>query len=434
MSGSQRKRTIDVIGGGLAGSEAAYFFLKRGYHVRLFERRPAYDDHAHESDLYGELVCSNSLKGERLDNACGLLKAEMKELGSLLMEAAEASRVPAGNALSVDRTEFAKYITERLRSFPGLEEIPSEVASFGENPTILATGPLTDGPLLKAISDITGSAGFSFYDASAPIVSKDSLDFSKCYFKSRYEQGDDSYINCPFHLKDDYLHFVHELVHAERVIPHGGDTSYFEGCLPIEVLAERGEMTLRHGPLKAIGLEQPGVRRPYAVVQLRQDDLLGNSYNLVGFQTNLTYPEQRRVFRMIPGLENANFLRYGLMHRNFYLDAPRVLNQDFSLKGKENVFCAGQLTGVEGYVESAASGIASAIYLDQKISGHEFEKIPEGTMMGSLLSYVVTYPGKRLEPMNANWGLWPDVKKDERQGRATLSLEAVKSFRARVLS
>ncbi len=430
MSGSPRKTkdiTVDVIGGGLAGSEAAYCLLKRGYHVRLFERRPEYDDHAHETGLYGELVCSNSLKGKALENACGLLKEEIRALGSIIMEASSQSEVPAGNALAVDRTAFATYITDKLRSFDNFEEIPSEVASFNENPTILATGPLTDGPLLEAISGLTGSHGFSFYDASAPIVKKSSVDFSVAYFKSRYGQGDESYINCPFHDKQDYLNFVDELVNAKRALLHE-ESSYFEGCLPIEVLASRGKDTLRHGPLKPMGLEQEGIRRPYAVVQLRQDDLLGECYNIVGFQTNLTYGEQKRVFSMIPGLGKAEFVRYGLMHRNFFLDSPRLLNQDFSFKNKDNVFVAGQMSGVEGYVESAASGLASAIYLDRRLRSLDFVPFPTDTMLGALLRYVTCFPGPRLEPMNANWALLPGTTKDKRKEVAEHSLMEIRKY------
>ncbi len=429
MSSCQKTATIDVIGGGLAGSEAAYYLLKRGYKVNLFERRPSHDDHAHETGLYGELVCSNSLKGKGLTNACGLLKEEIRELGSIVMEASAVSEVPSGNALSVDRDIFAGEITKRLKSFPNLTEISIEAASFSENPTILATGPLTDGPLLETISKISGADGYHFFDASAPIVKKSSLDFGVCYFKSRYEQGDDSYINCPFHQKSDFLNFYNELVHAKRALLHEGDDDYFEGCLPIEVIASRGPDTLRHGPLKPMGLEIEGMRRPYAVVQLRQDDMLGECYNMVGFQTNLTYPEQKRVFSMIPGLEHAEFVRYGLMHRNFYLDSPRVLSSDFSFVSKPNVFAAGQLTGVEGYVESAASGIASAIYLDQRLSGMPLCRAPEKTMLGNLLNYVSRFPGKRMEPMNANWALFPGVKKEDRATYAKNSLEIIKSWR-----
>lgn len=424
-----KTNSVDIIGGGLAGSEAAFYLLKRGYEVRLFEARPNYKDGAHETDLYGELVCSNSLKGKKLENACGLLKEEMRRLGSLSMWAADLSEVPSGNALSVDREAFAGLITQKLRGFPNLIEINEEVKSLSDKPTLLCSGPLSSPDLIAYLEGLIGSKGFSFYDASAPILKKDTIDFSIAYFKSRYGQGDDSYINCPFDDKQDYLAFVHELTHAELAKRHEFDTYYFEGCLPIEVIASRGADTLRHGPLKPVGLEQEGKRRPYAVVQLRQDDRLGNCYNMVGFQTNLKYPEQKRVFSLIPGLKDAEFVRYGLMHRNFYLDSPNVLNPDLSLKAKDNVFVAGQITGVEGYVESAASGMLSAMYLDMKLSGKPVSLLGQDTMLGALMAYVVRKGKARLEPMNANWALFPEVKKECRGSAIEKALEAVESFR-----
>nr|MCR5491497.1 methylenetetrahydrofolate--tRNA-(uracil(54)-C(5))-methyltransferase (FADH(2)-oxidizing) TrmFO [Bacilli bacterium] len=329
------KPKINVIGAGLAGSEACFYLLNRGYEVHLYERRPQSSDGAHHTDMFGELVCSNSLKSKSLDNACGLLKEEMRIMDSITMQAAAESEVPSGNALSVDRDVFASKITTRLRSFPNLIVHNEEVTTLPEGVCILATGPLTSESLQQTLSDITGSKGLSFFDASAPIVKKSSIDFTKAYYKSRYEQGDESYINCPFN-KEEYTAFVDALVHAEKALLHEFDTKYFESCLPVEVIASRGFETLRHGPLKPFGLSTPEHPKPYAVVQLRQDTLLGDYYNLVGFQTNLTYPEQRRVFTMIPGLENAEFLRYGLMHRNTYFDSPRVLNDDLTLKNAPN--------------------------------------------------------------------------------------------------
>ena len=420
-------KTVHVIGGGLAGSEAAYYLLKRGYRVLLHDARPIYQDQAHHTELLGELVCSNSLKSKSLDNACGLLKEEMRHMGSLTMESAAMSEVPSGNALSVDRDIFAKFNTAKLASFPNFELVREEITCLPEEPTILATGPLTSPALLEELSALLNRKHLSFFDASAPIVSKDSINFDIAYFKSRYEQGDESYINCPFD-RQQYFAFVRELVHAERALLHKFDTKYFEGCLPVEVIASRGEETLRHGPLKPFGLGREGYPRPYAVVQLRQDTKLGDYYNLVGFQTNLTYPEQRRVFRMIPGLENAEFLRYGLMHRNAYIDSPNALNEDLSLKAKDNVFVAGQLIGVEGYVESAATGILAAINLDRKLRGIEFRQLSRLTMLGALTDYVLHYTGKRFEPMNANWALIPDVDKNNRLAGTSRSLDLIDSF------
>lgn len=421
-------KEVMVIGGGLAGSEAAYYLLKKGYRVTVVERRPLVSDGAHESGLFGELVCSNSLKSSRLDNACGLLKEEMRRLDSLLMQAAEVSSVPSGNALGVDREAFATMITAKLKSFPNLKVRIEDVSSLPEVPTILATGPLTSPGLLEELSRIVGEKNLSFFDASAPIVKKSSIDFSKSYYKSRFEQGDSAYINCPF-TKDEYFKFCVELTKAQRTIVHDFDTHYFEGCLPLEVMAARGIETLRHGPLKPFGLETPEHPHPYAVAQLRQDDKLGDCYNIVGFQTNLTYSEQKRVFTLIPGLGNAEFIRYGLMHRNSYLDAPVSLNEDLSLKNKDNVLVAGQLSGVEGYVESAAMGILSAIYLDRKLSGKGFLPVPKDMVLGALTDYILHASGEYFSPMNANWALFPNSKKETRDLTIQGSLSSLESFK-----
>lgn len=408
-------KSVAIIGGGLAGVEAAYWLLKRGYEVTLYEARPAYADQAHETDKLGELVCSNSLKSKRLDNAAGLLKEEMRRLGSLTMEAALIAEVPSGNALSVDRERFAGYITDKLLSFPFFRLIREEVKELpGVTPTILATGPLTSPALLENLIGLLGQKALSFFDASAPIVKKDSIDFSKAYCKSRYEQGDESYINCPF-TKEEYLRFVEELLGAKKALVHEFDTHYFEGCLPIEVIASRGVETLRHGPLKPFGLSIPEHPHPYAVAQLRQDTLLGDLYNLVGFQTNLTYPEQKRVFSLIPGLEKAEFVRYGLMHRNSYVDAPLCLNEDLSLRARPNVFLAGQLSGVEGYVESSATGIVAAINLSRKLSGKPFVPVPAKTILGGLLNYILHASTSYFQPMNATWSLIPGSSKQTRE-------------------
>ncbi|MBP5216685.1 MAG: methylenetetrahydrofolate--tRNA-(uracil(54)-C(5))-methyltransferase (FADH(2)-oxidizing) TrmFO [Bacilli bacterium] len=418
---------VKVIGGGLAGSEAARYLLEEGYEVDLYEGRPLLDTGAHKSADFGELVCSNSLKSKQLTNACGLLKEEMKGMNSLMIEAALSAEVPSGNALGVDRSLFSSYITEKLMSYPNLSIHREEVKSLPEGPTILATGPLTSQPLLDQLKTLLGGENLSFFDASAPIVAKSSIDFSKAYYKSRYEQSDSAYINCPFD-KAEYYAFYNALISAEKAELHSFDTQYFEGCLPVEVIASRGPETLRHGPLKPFGLERPDGVRPYAVLQLRQDNKLGDYYNLVGFQTNLTFPEQRRVFRMIPGLEKAEFLSYGLMHKNAYLDSPRVLNQDLSLKDAPNVFVAGQLSGVEGYVESAAMGIAAAIELDRRCKGLPPLVFSKETVLGALIDYILHASGKHFQPMNANWALLSSSEKKQREQTIARSLSLIESI------
>ena len=426
-------KAVRIIGGGLAGSEAAFFLLSRGYEVHLYERRPKVDDQAHVTPYFGELVCSNSLKSNQLDNACGLLKEEMRRLSSITMAAAELHKVPAGNALSVDRDAFAIEITNRLKSFQNLHIHEEDVSELDEDfPTILATGPLTSGPLLSFLQERLGESNLSFFDASAPIVRKESIDFSKAYFKSRFSQDDSSYINCPF-TKEEYSLFLEELLHAERAILHSFDTQYFEGCLPIEIMAARGFETLRHGTLKPFGLGTEEHPKPYAVAQLRQDTKLGDCYNLVGFQTNLTYPEQKRVFRLIPGLEKAEFIRYGLMHRNAYLNSPKVLNEDLSLKKMPNVFVAGQLSGVEGYVESAAMGILAAIQLSRKLEGKAFLPMPRQSVLGALSDYILHASPNHFEPMNANWALFPNSDKKNRGATIEASLEAVECYRKAIM-
>ncbi len=425
-----KKKAVKIIGGGLAGCEAAYFLCKKGVEVTMYERRPIYDDKAHETELLGELVCSNSLKSFQLSNACGLLKEEMRKMGSIMMEASDVSSIPGGNALTVDRTLFAEAMTNILLKFPNFLLIREEVTDFDDEITILATGPLTDGALYEKLGEICQSKHLSFFDASAPILAKSSFDFSKVYAKSRFSQDDDAYLNCPF-TKEEYLRFVDELLKAERAHVHSIDTEYFEGCLPIEIMASRGAETLRHGMLKPFGLGTDEHPKPYAVAQLRQDTKLGDYYNLVGFQTNLTYPEQKRVFRLIPGLENAEFIRYGLMHRNSYLDAPRCLNEDLSLKNKSNVFVAGQLSGVEGYVESAATGIIAAVEALRRIEGKEHISVPKETVIGALLDYV-THATSNFAPMNANWALFPGSDKKHREITIEKALNAIESYWSRI--
>lgn len=393
---------VTVVGAGLAGSEAAYQLLKRGFSVTLYEMKPKKFSPAHKADTFAELVCSNSLRSDRIENAVGLLKQEMRELDSLILSAADETRVPAGGALAVDREGFSKLVTERLRAFENLTVVNDEVKELPSSPCVIATGPLTSDALSDAIQQKLGQ-GLHFYDAAAPIVTKESLNFDKVFSASRYGRGED-YLNCPMD-REEYFIFVRELVKAETAPLHSFETPrVFEGCMPVEVMAKRGEMTLAYGPLKPVGLEVNG-KRPFAVVQLRRDNLEDTLYNIVGFQTNLKFPEQKRVFGMIPGLENADFVRYGVMHRNTYLNSPGLLDQDFSLKIDPLTFFAGQMTGVEGYVESAASGLTVGISLARKLRGLDPIDFTPQTAIGSLGHYVSEYPGKDFQPMNVTFGI-----------------------------
>lgn len=401
---------INVIGGGLAGAEAALFLTKKGYKVHLYEQKPLKMSPAHHSSNFAELVCSNSLKSKKIDNACGLLKEEMRLFDSIMIEAALHSEVPSGNALSVDRELFSQYITSKIESNENIVIHHEEVCNFKEGINIIATGPLTSDGLSKTLVGILGQDHLFFFDAAAPIIEKDSIDMNIAYRKSRYDQGDDSYINCPF-SKEEYEIFYQELINGEIASLHDFDR-VFEGCMPIEVMAKRGEKTLRFGPLKPQGLEHNGVK-PYAVVQLRQDNASGTLYNIVGFQTNLTFKEQKRIFSLIPGLKNASFVRYGLMHRNTFICAPKHLNRDFSLKENSNIYIAGQLSGVEGYVESAMSGLLCAVYLDRKLKGKDFVPVPNETIMGSIINYICTASAKSFAPMNANFGIMMNLLKDK---------------------
>ncbi|MBE5742564.1 MAG: methylenetetrahydrofolate--tRNA-(uracil(54)-C(5))-methyltransferase (FADH(2)-oxidizing) TrmFO [Clostridiales bacterium] len=411
------KKKVNVIGAGLAGSEAAYYLAKKGYDVKLYDIKPNSYTPAHKNPNYGELVCSNSLKSNDVyGNACGLLKEEMRILGSMVIDVADGCRVPAGAALAVDRDKFASEITSRLRSCENIEFISTEVSKidlYGN--FIIATGPLTTAKLCEFIGEITGS-GFYFYDAAAPIVSGDSIDFDNAFISDRYgEIGKGDYVNCPID-KEGYLAFYKELISAKRAELHEFENvKVFEGCMPVEVMASRGEDTLRFGPLKPAGLTDPKTGRwPYACMQLRKEDEEGRRYNIVGFQTNLLFPEQKRVFSMFPALKNAEFLRYGVMHRNTYINAPEVLNSDFSMKKYPTVFFAGQITGVEGYVESTASGLLSAINMDRKLSGKESLSLDQTTVMGALSSYVAT-PNEDFQPMNANFGILSPIEYNPRK-------------------
>ncbi len=418
------QKTINVIGAGLAGVEASYYLARHGFKVNLFEQKPHTKSPAHHSDNFGELVCSNSLKSNRLDNACGLLKEELRLLGSLTMEAAETNKVPSGNALSVDRERFAAYLTEKIKSEPMITIYEEEVKDFKEGYNLICTGPLTSDNLIKALQNKIGEEPLFFYDAAAPIIAYDSLDMNICYRKSRYNQGDDSYINCPF-TKEQYEKFYSELINAQVASLHDFD-KVFEGCMPIEVMAKRGEKTLRYGPLKPMGLEKDGIR-PYAVLQLRQDNASASLYNMVGFQTNLTYGEQRRVFRLIPGLEKAEFYRYGLMHRNTFICAPKVLNSDLSLKCDPDIFIGGQLSGVEGYVESAMSGLIAAFHLERRLKNKPMRDFPLETMCGSLINYLMKTSAKNFAPMNANFGIVYNCPKDK-EIASQRAIAALKEF------
>lgn len=405
---------LTVIGAGLAGCEAAYQASRLGVDVTLYEMKPHKRTPAHKSDGFAELVCSNSLRSDDVGNAVGLLKEEMRMIGSLIMEAAEASRVPAGSALAVDRQKFSDYVTSKITNDPHITVVDEEVTSINsdEGVTVIATGPLTSDGLSSYIRESLGIDGLHFFDAAAPIVSADSIDFEKVYFASRYGKGEATdYLNCPM-TKEEYTAFYEALIGARTAELHdfdndGGKLTVFEGCMPVEVMASRGYETLVFGPLKPVGLPDPKTgKEPYAAVQLRRENVDGTMYNLVGFQTHLAFPEQRRVFSMIPGLENAEFLRYGVMHRNTYLDSPGVLSKDYSMKKHPNIFFAGQITGVEGYVESAASGLYAGINAALRVLGREPFALPDETMMGAMANYVsVGSASKNFQPMNANYGI-----------------------------
>lgn len=414
-----------VIGAGLAGVEAAWQIANKGYKVSLYEMKPIKKSEAHKSDFFCELVCSNSLKASRIESAAGLLKEEMARLGSLTVPVARQSSVPAGGALAVDMDIFSSRVTEKIKSHPNIEVINEVVENLeldGDTVTVVATGPLTDGKLAESISEITGEY-LSFYDAAAPIVTADSVDMTKAFGASRYERGgDDDYINCPFN-KSEYENFIEELVNAEGAVVH--DFDVYEGCMPIEKLAKRGLDAPRFGPMKPVGLVDPNTgHRPWACVQLRRENSKGTMFNLVGFQTNLKFGEQKRVFSMIPGLENAQFVRYGVMHRNSFLNSPKLLNADFSFREKDNLFFAGQITGVEGYMESASSGIIAGINAVRKAEGKTPFILPDITMIGALCDYISDESVKNFQPMGANFGVLPAIEpkiRDKKERYAALS-------------
>ena len=411
---------VNVIGAGLAGCEAAYQISRLGVNVRLFEMKPVKKSPAHVSDGYAELVCSNSLRSKQLSNAVGLLKEEMRRLGSLIMEAADRCEVPAGAALAVDRHAFSDYITQKIKNDPRIEIVSAEVTDIPDGITVIATGPLTSDGLAASISEFFDGKCLSFFDAAAPIVDASTIDLGKAYYASRYGKGEASYINCPME-KEDYERFYDALVTAETAELHGVDTepNVFEGCMPVEVMAKRGRDTLLYGPLKPVGLPYPGTsREPYAVIQLRQENLEKTMYNIVGFQTHLTFSEQKRVFRMIPGLENAEFLRYGVMHRNTYIRSPGLLDRDYSVKKRPELFFAGQMTGVEGYIESASSGWVAGVNAARRALGLSPIILPDITATGALEAYVSDSVSPDFQPMNVNFGIIAPPDKKIKGGKA----------------
>ena len=402
---------INIIGAGLAGCECAYILSKNNIKVNLYEMKPMKKSPAHTKDSFAELVCSNSLKSQELTNACGLLKHEMKQFGSLFMEAAEHARVPAGQALAVDRDKFSAYITEKIKAEPNINVIYEEVTDITklDGIVVIATGPLTSDDLSINISKLIGKDELYFYDAAAPIVTSDSIDMSKAYFKDRYGTvGTGDYLNLAM-SEEEYYKFYDALITAESAERHSFDEiQHFEGCMPIESMARRGKQTLVFGPLKPVGLYKEDGTKPYAVLQLRKENIEGTLYNLVGFQTSLKFGEQKRVFGLIPGLENAEYVRYGVMHRNTYINGPEVLDIDFSMKNNKNIYFAGQISGVEGYVESAASGLMVALNIICRLKGKSIV-FPEETMFGALSKYIST-PNKDFQPMNANFGIIPPLE------------------------
>ncbi len=409
---------VTVIGAGLAGCEATWQLIKRNIPVRLVEMRPKKESPAFHTDRFAELVCSNSLRSNAMNNAVGILKEELRQMDSLIMKSADMHVVPAGSALAVDRETFSQYITDTIKNHPLVEVVNEEMTSLPEGPCIIATGPLTSDTLAKAIHDFTAEDTFHFYDAAAPIIEKDSIDFSKAYYKSRYDKGEASYINCPMNA-DEFEVFYDALIHAECVNLHDFEKeTYFEGCMPIEEMARRGKKTMLFGPLKPVGLEKDKDSHPVAVVQLRQDNVAASMYNIVGFQTHLTWPEQRRVFALIPGLENLKITRYGVMHRNSYLSSPVVLKETYQSKKRDDLFFAGQLTGVEGYVESCASGLIAGINMALYMQGKEPICFGNTCVMGSQAYYITHCDAKHFQPMNANFGIMhlnEKCKKHERK-------------------
>lgn len=429
------EKVVNVIGAGLAGSEAAWQIAKRGVKVRLFEMRPVKQTPAHHTDKFAELVCSNSLRANALTNAVGVIKEEMRILDSIIMKAADSASVPAGGALAVDRHEFSGFVTDTIKNHPLVEIINEEVTEIPEGITVIATGPLTSKSLANKIQTLTGQDYLYFYDAAAPIIEKDSIDMDKVYLKSRYDKGEAAYLNCPMN-KEEFELFLEALVNAEVApLKEFEKEKYFEGCMPVEVMAARGPKTLLFGPLKPVGLEDPKTgKRPYAVVQLRQDDAAGTLYNIVGFQTHLKWGEQKRVFSMIPGLENVEIVRYGVMHRNTFINSPKVLNKTYQLRENPNILFAGQMTGVEGYIESAGSGLIAGINAARLALGQELLIFPAETALGSMAHYITEAESKHFQPMNVNFGIFPDLgekiksKQERAEKHAERALTTIRNF------
>ncbi|MDB6352208.1 methylenetetrahydrofolate--tRNA-(uracil(54)-C(5))-methyltransferase (FADH(2)-oxidizing) TrmFO [Trichococcus sp. K1Tr] len=399
-------KTVTVIGAGLAGSEAAFQIAEQGIHVDLYEMRPKKMTPAHHTSGFAELVCTNSLRGNQVTNAAGLIKEEMRHLNSLIIKAADATALPAGGALAVDRDNFSAYVTKTLEDHPNITIHLDELTALPEGITVVATGPLTSEPLSQSIQSFIEMEGLYFYDAAAPVLEKDSINMEKVYLKSRYDNGEAAYLNCPM-SKAEFESFYRELIAAEVApLKEFEEEKYFDGCMPFEVMASKGEKTLLFGPMKPVGLEDPKTGKiPYAVVQLRQDNAAGSLYNIVGFQTHLKWGEQKRILQMIPGLENAEIVRYGVMHRNTFLNSPKILRSTYQSQKRDDLFFAGQMTGVEGYVESAASGLLAGLNAARMASGQECVVFPKETMIGAMSHYITNTDSKHFQPMNANFGI-----------------------------
>ena len=423
------KQHVNVIGAGLAGSEAAWQLAKRNVPVHLYEMRPKKQTPAHHTDKFAELVCSNSLRSNTLTNAVGVLKEEMRMLDSVIIQSADDSSVPAGGALAVDRHEFANLVTERVKNHKLVTVMEEEVTSIPEGPTIIATGPLTSESLSEQLKALTGQEYLYFYDAAAPIIEADSIDRDKVYLKSRYDKGEAAYLNCPM-TEEEFNRFYDALIEAETVpVKEFEKEMFFEGCMPVEVMAGRGRKTLLFGPMKPVGLEDPKTgKRPYAVVQLRQDNTSGTLYNMVGFQTHMKWGPQKEVLRLIPGLEEAEIVRYGVMHRNTFINSPNLLDATYQYKDRKDLFFAGQMTGVEGYVESAAAGLIAGINASRLVNGDEPVIFPEDTVMGAMANYITTANPDNFQPINANFGLLPPFEKRIRSKKERNELYAERAL------
>lgn len=423
---------ITIVGGGLAGAEAAYQIAQRGFNVTLYEMRPRVFTEAHTTSLLSELVCSNSLKSQELTNAHGLLKEELRRLGSIILKKADETAIPGGKALVVDRVQFAKAVTETIEAHPLIRVLREEITDIPAGTVVFATGPLTSAPLARTLGNLTGAENLYFFDAISPIVDGESIDRERAFFGARYVEGSDDYLNCPL-TKEEYQIFYEALVSAERVqLREFEKTPYFEGCLPIEIMAERGQKTLLYGPMKPVGLiEKCTGKEPYAVVQLRRENHGGSMYNMVGFQTKLTYPAQERVFRLIPALKRAVFLRHGSIHRNTYINSPAILEKDLRLKGSDKIFFAGQLTGVEGYMESTAIGLVAGLSVSMFLQGRAFVPPPEDTVIGALLHYI-TAENTNFQPMNVNFGLLKGYNKKRKNHAVSNALHRIAAWKETV--